>query len=75
MKMQIETSKNHEIKWKIFKTISWRKSIKSYGVDSNKYCCSYKLWPVWRMTSGAIQYGVPFIDLAPDTVAYKITQS
>ena len=22
------------------------------------------------MTSGAIQYGVPFIDLAPETVAY-----
>lgn len=31
--------------------------------------CSYKLWPVWRITSGAIQYGVPFMDLAPETVA------
>jgi len=31
--------------------------------------CPYKLCPVCRMTSGAIQYGVPFIDLAPETVA------
>jgi hypothetical protein len=31
--------------------------------------CSYKLCPVWRITSGAIQYGVPFIDLAPFIVA------
>ncbi|OMO52068.1 hypothetical protein CCACVL1_29376 [Corchorus capsularis] len=25
------------------------------------------------MTSGAIQYGAPFIDLAPETVAYRNT--
>lgn len=32
---------------------------------------SYKLCPVWTITSGAIQYGVPFIDLAAFKVAYK----
>ena len=31
--------------------------------------CPYKLCPVWRITSGAIQYGVPFMDLAPEMVA------
>lgn len=31
----------------------------------------YKLCPVWRITSGAIQYGVPFIDLAPFIVACR----
>ena len=30
---------------------------------------SHKLCPVCRITSGAIQYGVPFIDFAPVIVA------
>ena len=30
---------------------------------------THKLCPVWRITSGAIQYGVPFIDFAPVIVA------
>jgi hypothetical protein len=45
-----------------------RQIIGKYDENKSKHC-SYKLCPVWRMTSGAIQYGVPFIDLAPFIVA------
>lgn len=36
----------------------------------NQQISLHKLCPVYRITSGAIQNGVPFIDLAPLIVAY-----
>ena len=49
-----------------FKCILWL-SMKTQEIrcKNDWYKCTYKLWPVWSITSGAIQYGVPFIDFAP----------
>lgn len=45
-----------------------------HGIHMHESCYfTYKLAPVWSITSGAIQYGVPFIDLAPVIVAYMKT--
>ncbi len=45
----------------------------SIRVQPTHQISACQLWPVWRMTSGAIQQWVPFMDLASEMVASLTT--
>jgi hypothetical protein len=46
----------------------------SITVQATDQMSACRPWPVWVITSGAIQYGVPFTDLNPDSAARRGVQ-